>query len=48
MHTTNQRAHDRYNNYARTSDTNLRAFSEDIDHVFFLDRPTRLFHGVKP
>lgn len=48
MHTTAQRDSDRLNNYARTKDTNLRAISEDIDHIFFLDRPSRLFHGVKP
>jgi hypothetical protein len=48
MHTTAQRADDRYNDHARMRDTGLRAISEDIDHIFFLDRPTRLFHGVKP
>tara|TARA_E500000318_G_scaffold85651_2_gene81772 strand:+ start:31748 stop:32035 length:288 start_codon:yes stop_codon:yes gene_type:complete len=48
MHTTAQRAHDRYNSHARMKDTNLRALTEDFDHAFFLDRPTRLYHGVKP
>lgn len=48
MHTTAQRVDDRYNDYARMKDTSLRAFSEDIDHMFHLDRPTRLYHGIKP
>jgi hypothetical protein len=47
MHTLAGRDSDRLNNYARAKDTNLRAFSEDFDRVFFLDRPSRLTNGVK-
>lgn len=47
MHTLAERDSDRLNNYARAKDNNLRAFSEDLDAVFFLDRPSRLHHGVK-
>lgn len=47
MHTLAERDSDRLNNYARTKDNNLRAFSEDLDSMFFLDRPSRLHSGVK-
>ncbi len=48
MHTLGQRKTDRYNMYAHTKDTNLRAISKDIDRMFFLDRPSRLYDGIKP
>ena len=48
MHTLAKRDSDRLNDYARTKDSNLRMISEDIDSVFFLNRPSRLHHGVKP
>lgn len=48
MHTLARRGSDRQNMHARMRDTNFRAFSEDIDKMFFLDRPSRLHHGVKP
>lgn len=48
MHTLARRDSDRLNMHARMRDTNLRAISEDIDKMFFLDRPSRLHHGVKP
>lgn len=47
MHTLAERDSDRLNNYARTKDNNLRAFSEDLDKAFFLNRPSRLHSGVK-
>jgi len=47
MDTRAERNSDRLNYYARTKDTNLRAFSEDLDRAFFLDRPSRLTNGVK-
>lgn len=47
MHTLAERGSDRQNNHARMRDTNLRAFSEDIDSMFYLDRPSRLHSGVK-
>jgi hypothetical protein len=47
MHTLAERDSDRLNNYARAKDTNLRAISEDIDSIFFLDKPSRLHSGVK-
>lgn len=48
LHTLAQRPSDRWNDHTRMKDNNLRAISEDIDHIFFLDRPSRLHHGVKP
>ncbi|MCR9076345.1 MAG: hypothetical protein NXI07_09945 [bacterium] len=48
LHTLSQRSTDRWNEHARTKDQNLRIISEDIDHIFFLDRPSRLHHGIKP
>ena len=47
MHTLSQRSVDRFNDHAHSRDTNLRALSSDIDSIFFLDRPSRLHHGVK-
>lgn len=48
LHMLAQRSTDRWNDHARMKDQNLRIISEDIDHIFFLDRPSRLHHGVKP
>ena len=47
MHTLAERDSDRLNTHARVRDNDLRAFSEDIDSIFFLDRPSRLHSGVK-
>ena len=47
MHTLAERGSDRMNTHAHMRDTTLRAFSEDIDSTFYLDRPSRLHSGVK-
>ena len=48
MHTLDQRSSDRMNMHARMKDSNLRMISTDIDKIFFVDRPSRLHHGIKP
>ena len=48
MHTLDQRDSDRLNMYARTKDSNLRMLSRDLDKMWFLDRPSRLYKGIKP
>jgi len=48
MHTLAKRDSDRLNTYARTKDSNLRMLSTDIDKIFYLDRPSRLYRGIKP
>lgn len=48
MHTLAKRSSDRSNTHAYMRDSNLRMFSDDVDRLFFLDRPSRLHPGVKP
>lgn len=48
MHALAKRDSDRLNMYARTKDTNIRLINNDIDKMWFLDRPSRLYRGVKP
>tara|TARA_R110002073_G_scaffold118918_1_gene258528 strand:- start:414192 stop:414473 length:282 start_codon:yes stop_codon:yes gene_type:complete len=48
MHTLDQRSSDRVNMHARMKDSNLRMISTDIDKMFYVDRPSRLHHGIKP
>ena len=48
MHTLARRDSDRLNMYARTRDSNFRMLSTDIDKMWFLDRPSRLYRGIKP
>lgn len=48
MDTTAQRRTDRTNDWTRMKDTSLRALTEDIDNTLYINRPTRLYHGVKP
>ncbi|PCI07098.1 hypothetical protein COB72_10865 [bacterium] len=48
MHTLAKRDSDRLNTYARTKDSNFRMLSTDIDKMWFLDRPSRLYRGIKP
>lgn len=48
MHTLAKRDSDRLNTHARTRDSNFRMFSDDIDRMFYMDRPSRLHMGVKP
>ncbi len=48
MHTLARREADELNAQAYTRDTNTRELWEDIDMMFFLDRPSRLHRGVNP
>jgi hypothetical protein len=48
MHTLARRDSDRLNNYARMKDSNLRMLSTDIDRALYIDRPSRLYMGIKP
>lgn len=48
MHTLAKRDSDRLNTLARMKDSNLRMLSTDIDRAFYLDRPSRLYRGIKP
>jgi hypothetical protein len=48
MHTLTQRDSDRINTHAYVKDSDLRMLSTDIDRVFFMDRPSRLYMGIKP
>ncbi|MBL4808857.1 MAG: hypothetical protein JKY43_02210 [Phycisphaerales bacterium] len=48
MQTLARRASDRTNTHAYVIDTNMRSLRNDIDSVFFLDRPSRLHHNIKP
>ncbi len=48
MHTLAKRDSDRINTHAYIKDSNLRMLSSDIDKAFFMDRPSRLYRGVKP
>ena len=48
MHTIDGRLDDRLNRMTRANDTNFRAFSDDIDRLFMIDRPSRLRPGIKP
>ena len=48
MHTLDRRYSDSLNNYARVKDTNTRMIANDVHKIFFLDRPSRLYKGVKP
>ncbi len=48
MHTLAQRDSDRINTHAYVKDSNLRMISTDLDRVFFMDRPSRLYMGIKP
>jgi hypothetical protein len=38
----------RRNRSARTIDTNLRAFNDDLDHFLLFDRPARIVSGRPP
>ncbi len=40
--------HQRRFNHARTLDLNARAFWDDLDHVFYLDRPRWLTYHTIP
>ncbi len=48
MHTLAERDSDRINTHAYIKDSNLRMISTDLDRVFFMDRPSRLYMGIKP
>lgn len=48
MHTLDKRASGRANTHTIVKDSNLRMFSDDVDRLFFMDRPSRLHPGVKP
>jgi len=48
MHSISERYTDRLNTLTHKSDTDLRAFNDDIDRLFYLDRPSRLRPGIKP
>lgn len=48
MHTLAKRDSDRANTHAHIKDSQLRMLSTDVDRVFFMDRPTRLYMGIKP
>ncbi|MGV6815132.1 MAG: hypothetical protein ACWA5W_09010 [Phycisphaerales bacterium] len=48
MHTLDQRSSDRMNMHTRMKDSNLRMLSRDIDMMWFVDRPSRLYRGIKP
>lgn len=48
MHTIDRRMDDRLNRMTRANDTDLRAFSDDVDRLFMIDRPSRLRPGIKP
>ncbi len=48
MHTLAKRDSDRLNSLARMKDSNLRMLSTDLDRAFYLDRPSRLYRGIKP
>jgi len=48
MHTLAKRDSDRLNTYARMKDSNLRMLSTDIDRALYIDRPSRLYMGIKP
>lgn len=48
MHTLTKRDSDRFNTHAIVRDSNFRMLSNDIDRMFYMDRPSRLHLGVKP
>jgi len=48
MQTLAQRPSDRASTHAYTWDTDIRAMQEDFDHVFHLNRPSRLHSNIKP
>ena len=48
MHTLSQRFSDRSNTRAMVIDTDLRSMQEDFDHIFHLNRPSRLHSNIKP
>ncbi len=48
MHSLAERDSDRLNKFARTKDSNIRMLQTDIDKMWFLDRPSRLYRGIKP
>lgn len=48
MHGLGQRYDDRANRLARSLDTNFRAFHDDWDKFWLVDRPSRLNIYVKP
>ena len=48
LHSLAERSSDRWNHHARMRDQNIRALNNDIDRMFYIDRPSRLHQGVKP
>ncbi len=48
MHTLAKRDSDRINTHAYVKDSNLRMISTDLDRALFIDRPSRLYMGIKP
>ncbi len=48
MHNLSQRYSDRSNTRALVIDTDLRSMQDDFDHIFHLNRPSRLHSNIKP
>jgi hypothetical protein len=48
MHSLGNRYDDRANSTARALDTNFRAFHDDWDRFWLIDRPSRLHKNLKP